>query len=440
MDILTEHVIACAELGKAYTIYARPEDRLKEWLKGGHHGDTFWALRDVSLSIRPGQTVGIIGRNGSGKSTFLQMVAGILNPTEGVLHTRGRIAALLELGTGFNPEFTGRENIRLGASLLGLDPDTIEARIPDIAHFADIGHFFDYPVKLYSSGMHARLAFALVAHVDADLLIVDEALAVGDAAFSQKCMGFMREFRNRGTLCFVSHDAAAVINLCDSALWLDHGKLHAFDDARSVCREYQESINVERRGGYSKAKKDPLSSPSFTASAGRGYSQFAIGAFDPEGPWHGFLEARIVDAELTRADDPSCRIFQDGNRVHLRVTARCDKDLASPVIGFSWKDARGQEIFGGNTLAALSDSETLLAGEGFVAEFTFTLPVLRTGIYFITLALAEGDQFNHVHHHWMDEAFTLHVTSTAPVIGIMDIQCECKIHHGLSQPPGILPP
>ena len=428
-----ESVLACTELGKAYTIYARPEDRLKEWLKGGPHGNTFWALRNVSLSIRPGQTVGIIGRNGSGKSTFLQMVAGILNPTEGVLHTRGRIAALLELGTGFNPEFTGRENIRLGASLLGLDPDTIEARIPDIAHFADIGHFFDYPVKLYSSGMHARLAFALVAHVDADLLIVDEALAVGDAAFSQKCMRFMREFRNQGTLCFVSHDAAAVINLCDSALWLDHGTLQAFDDARSVCREYQESINVERRGGYSKTNQRLPSSPSSPAPAGQVCSQFVVGAFDSQGPWHGFLEARIIDAELTRAGDPSCRIFQNGNRVCLRVTARCDKDLASPVIGFSWKDARGQEIFGGNTLAALSDSETLLTGEGFVAEFMFTLPILHTGTYFITLALAEGDQFNHVHHHWMDEAFTLQVSSTVPVIGIMDVPCECKILHASSR-------
>ena len=153
------------------------------------HGHPFWALRDISVTIRRGETVGIVGRNGSGKSTLLQLVAGVIRPTEGRLTTSGRIGALLELGSCFNQEFTGRENVRLGASVLGLNPDTIEARIPDIAHFADIGPFFDRPVRLYSSGMQARLAFALVSHVDADILIVDEALAVGDAAFAQKCMG-----------------------------------------------------------------------------------------------------------------------------------------------------------------------------------------------------------------------------------------------------------
>ncbi len=416
--------LVCAGLGKAYTIYARPEDRLKEWLSGGggRYGERFWALREVSLTIRPGQTVGIVGRNGSGKSTLLQLATGVLAPTEGSLQTRGRIAALLELGTGFNPEFTGRENIRLGAALLGFDPDTIEARLPAIARFADIGHFFEHPVKLYSSGMHARLAFALVAHADADLLIVDEALAVGDAAFAQKCMRFMRAFRERGTLCFVSHDAAAVINLCDSALWLDHGRLIAFDDARTVCREYQESINIERRGGYSKARSGSNAKPP-ASFAGQAHSLAQAGEFDPDGPWHGFLGARIVAADLALADDPLCRTFRNGNQVRLRVTARCDQDMSSPIIGFAWKDARGQEIFGGNTLAAMSDDETLLSGDGFVAEFVFTLPALRSGPYFITLSAAEGDQFNHVQHHWMDEAFTISVTTTPHVIGLMDLRC-----------------
>ena len=420
------HALSCADLGKAYAIYARPQDRLKEWLHpgGGHRGELFWALRDISLMIRPGQTVGIVGRNGSGKSTFLQLATGVLRPSEGVLHTQGRVAALLELGTGFNPEFTGRENIRLGAALQGLDPDTIEARIPDIARFADIGHFFDHPVKLYSSGMYARLAFALVAHVDADILIVDEALAVGDAAFSQKCMRFMRSFRERGTLCFVSHDTAAVINLCDSAVWLDHGKLLAFDDSRTVCREYQELINAERRGGYTAAAA--RSSPDTAAPspfAGQAQALAEAGEFDPQGPWHGFLGATIAAADLSLAADPACRAFRSGDRLRLRVTARCEHDMASPVIGFSWKDARGQEVFGSNTLAAMSDDETLLAGDSFVAEFHFILPALSSGLYYITLAIAEGDQFNHVHHHWIDEAFAIRVSAAPRVIGIMDVPC-----------------
>ena len=441
-----DFVIRAHHLGKCYPLYEKPYDRLKQLVVPRLHRSfpllgrcwpcplplnyyqEFWALRDVSLDIRPGQTVGIIGCNGSGKSTFLQLVAGVLKPTEGVLHTRGRVAALLELGTGFNPEFTGRENIRLGAALLGLDPDTIEARIPDIARFADIGHFFEYPVKLYSSGMHARLAFALVAHVDADILIVDEALAVGDAAFTQKCMRFMREFRSRGTLCFVSHDAAAVINLCDSALWLDHGKLVAFDEARSVCREYQEAVNVARRGGYSSTRSQTHARPPIQAAlAGQIHAQAVASGFDPEGPWHGFLGARIVAADLALAEDPFCLKFQNGDRIRLRVTAHCDQDMTSPVIGFSWKDVRGQEIFGANTLAALSDDETLLNGDAFVAEFLFTMPTLRSGLYFIALALAEGDQFNHVHHHWMDEAFSIRVTATEPVIGLMEVWYEGRL-------------
>ena len=417
-------VISCAGLGKAYAIYARPQDRLKEWITGRQHAQLFWALHNISVSIRPGQTVGIVGRNGSGKSTFLQLAAGVLQPSAGALHTRGRIAALLELGTGFNPEFTGRENIRLGASLLGLDPDSIEARIPNIARFADIGHFFDHPVKLYSSGMHARLAFALIAHVDADILIVDEALAVGDAAFSQKCMRFMRAFRDHGTLCFVSHDAASVINLCDSALWLDHGNLVAFDNARSVCREYQEQINTERRGGYSAAQTRTETPP--PTYLGQAQSLAQAGEFDSQAPWHGFLGARIVAAEIGLAGTLQSRIFRTGDRVRIKVTARCDQGINSPIIGFSWKDARGQEIFGGNTLAALSDAETLLAEDRFVAEFSFTFPTLHSGLYFITLAIAEGDQFTHVHHHWVDEAFTIQVETTPAIIGLMEIPCN---HH-----------
>ena len=413
---------SCTGLGKAYSIYARPEDRLKEWLSrsGKRYGETFWALRDVSLEIRPGQTVGIVGRNGSGKSTFLQLASGVLTPTEGKLASRGRIAALLELGTGFNPEFTGRENIRIGASLLGLDPDAIEARMAEIERFADIGHFFDHPVKLYSSGMHARLAFALVAHVDADLLIVDEALAVGDAAFSQKCMRYMRAFRERGTLCFVSHDTAAVINLCETAAWLDQGRLVAYGEARAVCREYQESVNLQRRGGHARVDSGVPPAAPFTSEA---HSQALAGVFDPDGPWHGFLGARITAAELALADASPGRAFRNGERLRLSVTARCDQDMNSPVIGFSWKDARGQEIFGSNTLAALSDDETLLAGDGFVAEFAFALPALSSGRYFITLAISEGDQFNHVHHHWIDEAFAIDVVTIPDVVGLMALPC-----------------
>ena len=189
--------------------------------------EEYWALQNVDLEVHRGETLGLIGRNGSGKSTLLQLICGTLSPSLGEVTTHGRVAAMLELGAGFNPEFTGRENVHLAASVLGLSHDEIQDRFEAIAAFAGIGDFMEQPVKIYSSGMYARLAFAVAAHVDADILIVDEILAVGDAAFAQKCMRFIRGFKQNGTLLLASHDVGAVLNLCDRALWLDRGSVRA---------------------------------------------------------------------------------------------------------------------------------------------------------------------------------------------------------------------
>ena len=198
---------------------SKSRSRLRDW--AASRGKDFYALRDISFDVSRGETVGIIGRNGSGKSTLLQIIAGTLSPSEGQVSVRGRVAALLELGAGFNPDYTGRENAYLNAQLLGLSKSQVDERFEDIAAFADIGEFIDQPVKVYSSGMYVRLAFAVVAHVDADVLIIDEALAVGDAFFTQKCMRFLRSFMSRGTVLFVSHDTGSVRNLCNRAIWLE---------------------------------------------------------------------------------------------------------------------------------------------------------------------------------------------------------------------------
>ena len=212
----SEIVLRAENLGKAYLIYPRPEDRLKQMIfRWKRYYSEYWALRGVSLEIRKGEAVGLIGRNGAGKSTFLQLATGIITPTEGQVSVEGRVAALLELGAGFNPEFTGAENVYLSATILGLTREEVDERFAAIAEFAAIGDFLHLPVKLYSSGMYARLAFAVAAHVDASVLIVDEILAVGDAAFAQKCMRFIRKFRENGTLIFVSHSPASVLSLCD---------------------------------------------------------------------------------------------------------------------------------------------------------------------------------------------------------------------------------
>lgn len=240
-------------LSKSYQIYAQPRDRLKQFvmprlrraaaLPQRNYFREFWALRDFSLTVQAGETVGIIGRNGSGKSTLLQLVCGTVTPTTGTIDVNGRVAALLELGAGFNPEFTGRENVGLNAAVLGIDASTMESKFEQIAAFADIGEFIDQPVKTYSSGMLVRLAFAVAIHVEPSVLIVDEALSVGDFAFQNKCVQKLRQMRDAGvTLLFVSHDLNTVQTICDRVVWLEHGKVVMTGSPVEVCQEYQVSM------------------------------------------------------------------------------------------------------------------------------------------------------------------------------------------------------
>ncbi|EGY29741.1 ABC-type polysaccharide/polyol phosphate transport system, ATPase component [Candidatus Regiella insecticola 5.15] len=244
----SEIAIKVENLSKCYQIYDKPRDRLLQMLARGRkqYFREFWALREVSFEIKKGETVGIIGRNGSGKSTLLQMICGTLNPTSGSIQTQGRIAALLELGSGFNPEFTGRENIYMNAAVLGLSKEETDTRFDDIVSFADIGDFIEQPIKTYSSGMVMRLAFAIIAHVDADLLVIDEALAVGDAFFVQKCMRFLRQFMEKGTVLFVSHDTASVINLCDYAIWIDAGTKKMEGTTKKVSEAYLAALHNQQ--------------------------------------------------------------------------------------------------------------------------------------------------------------------------------------------------
>ena len=237
----SDNVAICIDgVSKYFEIYEKPAHRLLQMIFRGHrqYYRPFWALHDISFEVKRGECVGIIGRNGAGKSTLLQIITGTLTPSAGKVHIKGRVAALLELGSGFNPEFTGRENVYLNASILGLTNKEIDARYDDIVAFADIGEFIDQPIKSYSSGMVVRLAFAVVAHVDADVLIVDEALSVGDAFFTQKCMRFLRRFMKDNTVLFVSHDVAAVNSLCNRAVLLEQGTIKALGNPKDITEQY----------------------------------------------------------------------------------------------------------------------------------------------------------------------------------------------------------
>jgi lipopolysaccharide transport system ATP-binding protein len=422
-----ELVIAASELGKVYRLYPRSEDRLKQFVLGRRSFEEFWALKDVTLELRRGEALGVIGENGAGKSTLLRLLCGTLRPTTGAVRTKGRIAAMLELGSGFNPQFTGRENVWLNAAVLGLSKAQIAARFESIAQFAGIGEFMDLPVRVYSSGMHARLAFAVAAHVDADIMIVDEILAVGDAAFSRKCTQWLERFRSRGTLLFVSHNAGAVANLCERALWLDHGRVRETGPAREVCANYVTAL-AERSEAQEARKFDAagerwtvLSPPPLVIDRRRrAGNRIAISEFDSDAPWHGHGGATIERAWFCGADAHAAIHLEGGTETELVVQCRADRDVPHPVVGFLLRDRLGQNVFGDNTWLTHRHAALFVsAGHIFEARFRFQLPFLARGEYSLTLAITEGTQEDHIHLHWIEDALTLNVRESPVARGIV---------------------
>jgi lipopolysaccharide transport system ATP-binding protein len=427
-------VIEVREVGKCYQIYERPQDRLKQMLWQGRrrYYREFWALRDVSFSISRGETVGVIGRNGSGKSTLLKMLCGTLTPTVGTVTIQGRVAALLELGTGFNPEFTGRENVYLNAAILGLDDVEIERYLPEILAFADIGDFIDQPVKTYSSGMAVRLAFAVIAHVRADILVIDEALAVGDVFFVQKCMRFLREFKQRGTLFFVSHDTGAVVNLCDRVVWLDQGQIREVGPAKEVCQHYLAILRETQAGVASEklecaADFDSSMEASIPQSSTPTIDQrlafinqtafrndIELFTFRREVAGYGTGGIQILDARFEDEQRQSLQWMVGGERVSLIVYAVALANIHDPIIGFYIKDRLGQNLFGDNTyLSYLAQSRLAMAGQYLKTTFTFQMPVMPIGDYTVDIAVASGTQQDHITHCWCNDVlvFKSHASS-----------------------------
>jgi len=427
----SELAVEVRGVGKSYHMYATPRDRLKQliWGRRRRYYQDFRALQEISFDVARGETVGIIGRNGSGKSTLLQILCGTLVPTTGTVATSGRIAAMLELGSGFDPEFTGRENVHLNAELLGLSPRQIESRYASICEFADIGDFIDHPVKTYSSGMQVRLAFAVMAHVDADILVIDEALAVGDALFTQKCMRFLRAFKQRGTMLFVTHDTTAVMSLCDRTIWLDRGQIQKDGTSKEVCEAYLQFL-FESVQGRADAPRKPDSTggapaENATAPALRDErldllkqtpfrNDIRIFEFDPDTPSFGRRGARIVAIVLGNLDGIPLASAVGGETVVLSIVVEAVDPIASPIVGFLVRDRLGQNLFGDNTfLTTQTSSIALEPGQRAHARFEFDLPLLPPGDYSINVAIAEGTQQEHVQHEWMHDALLFRVETSS---------------------------
>ena len=447
-------------LGKAFRIFNRKRDWLKQQISGNgkEYYRDYWALRNVDLVLGKGESLGIVGKNGSGKSTLLQLVCGTLRPTEGEVKVSGKIAALLELGSGFNPDFTGRENVFLNASLMGLTIQETRDRLDKILAFADIGEFVDQPVRTYSSGMIVRLAFAVIANVDADILVVDEALAVGDAYFTQKCMRYIQRYREEGCLLFVSHDANSVLSLCDKAILLDRGKLMHKGSPKMVIEQYTRELqgisssdkekqiknNVLSSGeerGNANALSDQAREPLITSDQKVWWSDFRQRP-ENSGPRRNDIEifrfsddvvqsesfggrdAKIVSIELVEYDrGESLGIVHGGEIVRLEIGAEVGIEADNIIIGFILKNDRGLALLGDNSLNGLPEERIINAPKGSTirGQFIFTLPLLPAGEYSVSASIAIGTQADHRILHWLNDALILRSQCTSIAAGLAGV-------------------
>ena len=434
----TDPLVSVSGLSKYFEIYRKPSHRLWQMAFRGRKTfyEPFWALRDISFSVGRGECLGIIGRNGAGKSTLLQILAGTLRPSAGEVKVQGRVAALLELGSGFNPDYTGRENIWLNAALLGLTETEIAERFDAIAAFADIGDFIDQPVKSYSSGMALRLAFSVIAHIDADILIIDEALAVGDAYFTQKCMRFMRSFIEEKAVIFVSHDTGAVNSLCTRAMLLEHGAMKQMDEPRKVIETYLKDMYEERQGESATAVAEEARMPEcapvpeeefrdmrldlFNSSTLR--NDIEIFRFNENSDSFGKHGATVVDARILDRQGRPLNWIVGGEPITLEVRVAVHKDIYGPIIGFNVRNRYGQHLFGDNTYITYREKPMYAPGGHMLrAAFDFTMPILEAGDYSISIAVAEGTQQDHVQHDWKHEALLFRSLASSCQTGIMGI-------------------
>jgi lipopolysaccharide transport system ATP-binding protein len=420
-------VINCENVTKTYKLFDSPADRVKEafhpFRKKYHR--PFNALDNLSFSVRKGESLGIIGRNGSGKSTLLQIVSGILIPTSGNVEVQGRISALLELGTGFNLEFTGRQNVHLSAYILGLKKEETDEKFQEIAAFADIGEFIDQPVKIYSSGMMMRLGFAVQSAVNPGIMIVDEVLAVGDMRFSMKCLRKMHELMEKGTaFLFVSHDMSSVVNFCDEVIWLHDGRILESGSPKQITMNYANFMSY----GLMPSKEKKVIDGSLSSAAGSCIHTFQSSNCDNTEakkysslfwidlahlPSTGVRGATIERAALAVQQNPqNSYIVAGGEDVEIFVGINSEVHLRNPNVNVDFRDKKGNLIFGLNLLLFDQAIPDLIPGEQVIVLFRFTFPLILNGEYSICLGLTDGPVQSRNLHHSISDALLINVVST----------------------------
>ena len=392
-------MVVLDQVSKTFPLYRRPTDRLLESLPFVPNlHEQFQALRDITLQIEPGQTFALVGPNGSGKSTLLQIIAGILEPTTGTLKCDGRVAALLELGAGFSPEFTGRENVYLTSELMGFSRRETDQRLPEIAAFADIGAFLDRPVKEYSSGMYVRLAFAAAVHVDPDILIVDEALAVGDVRFANRCLRKFEEFKQRGkTILFVSHDLGLVKRLADRAALLIQGSIDIIGAPPDVVNRY---VGLALAGEHQQ---------------------------DHEGSRHGDGTSRIMRVRLLNESGSDTALVRSGETMTIEITVDMERACGSLVAGVLIRNRLGIDVYGTNSRVEGLSIGPLSAGDRLAIRFTFPCRLTRQD-YSVTVATQHPDGLS---QDWRDDILTFSVIDARDLAGVANLEAKVawnKLH------------
>lgn len=437
----SEIAIKVENLSKCYQIYDQPRDRLKQFLlprlrrlvglSPKQYYREFWALKDVSFEVKKGETVGIIGRNGSGKSTLLQMICGTLTPTSGSVTTHGRIAALLELGSGFNPDFTGRENVYMNASILGLSKDEIDARFDEIAAFADIGEFIERPVKTYSSGMMVRLAFAVQAQVEPNILIVDEALAVGDAKFQARCFERLKQLKEGGTsILLVTHSSEQIVTHCTKAILLNEGVQLETGKPKQVVNRYLDLLF-----GKEKQALPAAAASTHEASGAAAADRSALGlsrsddvfatrhGYNPHEYRWGDGTASILDFHLAADGLAYPSVVATGQRITLAVTVKFHAQFYRPILGITIKTKEGVTVYGVNseTLECAPFHELGRSGSVMQADASFVCR-LAPGDYFISLGIASKEGEEVVPHDRRYDSIHLQVGPNTVMFGLVDLE------------------
>jgi ABC-type polysaccharide/polyol phosphate transport system ATPase subunit len=426
-------IVRAEKISKCFRIYRHPSDHLKELLRFGkrRYHEPFWAVKDVTVSVERGCCLGIIGENGSGKSTLLRMIAGVIRPSAGKVEAGGRISALLELGAGFNPQFTGRENIYLYASILGFTDAQTRERIPSIEKFAEIGDFVDRPVKTYSSGMFVRLAFAVAIHMDPDILIVDEALSVGDIFFQQRCIRRIQQLKRQGvTILFVSHDLEAVRSLADRTIWMEHGAVRLEGSTDEVVSKYLATMVT--RGRKEIMEEEAIGQP-VLSSADLELSEKALARI-PKFLEHvpnvdhryGNGKARIAGIGIYGREGESAASVVQGDRICVRISVEFQKDVEHPNVGFMLRNRLGEDVTGTNVMFEGERLPSARAGDRLSVDFIMDLPLLHAGFYYFSPAVADGTLDQYEMCDWIDNASAIEVVQHSTTYGHLRIPMRVR--------------